>query len=111
MEHRYTERKPTDLSVVINCPRVGLFRGNILNLSLGGMHVESDCVVMPLHAPVVVSFQPDSEKPASAIELQGMVVHQRGNSFGLMFDELEPAIRETLRDLLLCLSVPFAVNG
>jgi hypothetical protein len=110
MEHRYTERKPMNLSVVVACPRVGLFRGTIRNLSLGGMYVESGCVVMPLHAPVVVSFQADPDKPVQAIEAQGMVVHQRGNAFGLMFDELDPGISQSLRELMVCLSEPFAVS-
>lgn len=100
MEHRYTERKPLDLSVVVSCPRVGLFRGQTLNLSLGGMHVRSDCVVMPLHAPVLVSFQPDPEDARRCVQARGMVIHQHGNAFGLMFDELEPGSAAALRSLL-----------
>lgn len=107
MEHRYSERKPPALSVVINCPRVGMFRGNILDLGPAGMSVESDCVVMPLHAPVTVSFQPDLDKPASTIEVPARVVQQQGKTFGLTFDDLEPGVRESIR----CLSMPFTVNG
>jgi hypothetical protein len=100
MEHRYTERKPLDLSVVISCSRVGLFRGQTLDLSLGGMQVRSDCVVMPLHAPVLVSFQPDPDNPRCCVQARGMVIHQRGNAFGLMFDDLEPASASALRALM-----------
>jgi hypothetical protein len=110
MEHRYTERKPLDISAVINCPRVGLFRGKIRDLSLGGMHVESDCVVMPLHAPVTVSFQPDPDNPTVAVEAKGLVVHQRGKAFGLMFDDSDQRLADNLRDLLLSLSPPIAAN-
>jgi hypothetical protein len=111
MEHRYTERKPLDLSVVVNCPRVGLFRGRIRDLSLGGMYIECDCVVMPIHAPVTVSFQPDPDDPSAAIEASGMVVHQRGNAFGLMFEEHNPAVNGALRELLGSLSPPFGTTS
>lgn len=110
MEHRYSQRKLLDISAVIACPRVGLFRGRIRDLSLGGMHVESDCVVMPIHAPVTVSFQLDPENPSSSIEAKGMVIHQRGNAFGLMFDDHDSALCEALRNLLVGLSPPLAAS-
>ena len=110
MEHRYTERKSMDFSVVVSCPRVGLFRARTLNLSLGGMQVRSDCVVMPLHAPVVVSFQPDPEDPQLCLQVPGMVIHQSGNAFGLMFGELEPTCTQALRGLLQGINTPFVVN-
>ena len=111
MEHRYTERKPLDLSVVISCPRVGLFRGQTLDLSLGGMQVRSDCVVMPLHAPVLVSFQPDPGNPRLCVQARGMVIHQHGNAFGLMFDELEPASVGAVRSLLQRGAPSFAIGA
>jgi hypothetical protein len=110
MEHRYTQRKPLNISAVIACPRVGLFRGRIRDLSLGGMHVQSDCVVMPIHAPVTVSFQTDPDDPATSIEANGMVVHQRGNTFGLMFDEHDATLGDALRGLLFGLSQPLAAG-
>lgn len=111
MEHRYTERKPVDFSVVVSCPRVGLFRGLARDVSLGGMRVQSDCVLMPLHAPVIVSFQPDPESPHKCVQAQGMVVHQQGTVFGLMFDDLEPASIEALRGLILHLRPAYAMSG
>jgi hypothetical protein len=111
MEHRYTERKSLDLSVVISCPRVGLFRGQTLNLSLGGMHVRSDCVVMPLHAPVLVSFQPDPDNPRRCVQAHGMVIHQHGNAFGLMFDELDSTSTAALRTLMQGATTGIAVSA
>lgn len=110
MEHRFTERKPADLNVVISCPRVGMFRGRIRNLSLGGMYVESGCVVMPIHAPVQVSIQPDPERPIHSLDIPGMVVQQRGNAFGLIFGELDLVTKLALRDLLDSLSAPCVAN-
>lgn len=111
MEHRYTERKPVEFSVVVSCPRVGLFRGLARDLSLGGMRVHSECVMMPLHAPVMVSFQPDPDNPHRCVQAQGMVVHQQGTAFGLMFDDLEPACSEALRALILSLRTSYAMSG
>lgn len=111
MEHRYTERKPVECSVMVSCPRVGLFRGQVHDVSLGGMRVQSDCVMIPLHAPVMVSFQPDPEHPLKCFQAQGMVVHQQGTTFGLMFDDLEPACAEALRTMVLSLRTAYAMSG
>jgi len=100
MEHRYTERKLLRLGVVVTCPHLGLIRGRSRDVGLGGMFVQTDCVVMPLNAPVNVSFQPDAQRPLVCFEAQGMVIHQHAGGFGLMFDELQPACRDALRALL-----------
>jgi len=111
MEHRYTERKPVDFSVVVTCPRVGLFRGLARDVSLGGMKVQSDCVLIPMHAPVMVSFQPDPDDARHCMQAKGMVIHQRGNAFGLMFDDLEPACAEALRTLMIGLKEDLALHA
>lgn len=100
MEHRYTERKSVNFGVVIACPRVGLFRGTARDVSLGGMRVQSDCVLIPMHAPVVVSILPDPDQPQHCVQAQGMVIHQAGTAFGLMFDDLQPECLSTLREML-----------
>ena len=107
MEHRYTERKPVDFSVVVSCPRVGLFRGLARDVSLGGMMVQSNCVVIPMHAPVMVSFQADPDDPLRCLQAQGMVIHQHGNAFGLMFGDLAPDCEAALRALLISLKAGY----
>jgi hypothetical protein len=100
MEHRYAERKPLVMNVVVSCPRIGLVRGVAENVGMGGMFIATDCVVMPMHAPVSVAFQPSPNDNLICVQARGMVVHQNTRGFGLMFDELEPACREALRRLL-----------
>ena len=107
MEHRYTERKPADFGVVVSCPRVGLFRGMVRDVSLGGMMVQSNCVVIPMHAPVTVSFQPDPDDPLSCLQAQGMVIHQHGSTFGLMFDDLTTDCENAMRALLINLKAGY----
>lgn len=103
MEHRYTERKPMVLDVVVICPRLGLVRGKTVNVGMGGMFVETGCVLMPLHSPVTVSFQPDPKQPERNHEAKGMVVHQKGQGFGLMFNDLIPETRSVI-DVLMSYS-------
>ncbi len=100
MEHRYTERKQMAINVVVSCARFGLVRGRTVDIGCGGMFVETDCIVMPLNAPVTVSFDPSGAGGLACVQVKAMVVHQRAGGFGLMFDDLEPACRELLRGLL-----------
>ena len=100
MEHRYTDRKPMVLDVVIVCPRLGLVRGRTVNVGVGGMFVETGRVLMPINAPITVCFQPDPEQPEVNHQAQGMIVHQKSQGFGFMFDELTPDIRSVI-DVLL----------
>lgn len=100
MEHRYFERKPLAVDVIVACPRVGIIRGRTTDVGCGGMFVATDGVEMTLNMPVTVSFAPQSSRELARFQVPAMVVHQRANGFGLMFDELAPACRTALRGLL-----------
>ena len=76
---------------------------------MGGMKVQSDSVLIPLHAPVVVSFQPDPDDAMHCLQAQGMVIHQRGNAFGVMFDDLEPDCAQALRALIVAIKANMAM--
>lgn len=100
MEHRYTDRKPMVLDVVVVCPCLGLVRGKSVNLGSGGMFVETGCVTMPINAPVQVCFQAEQASSGEKHEISGMVVHLKGQGFGMMFDELDAGSRRLLSSLL-----------
>jgi len=100
MEHRHTDRKSMVLDVVVVCPCLGLVRGRSVNLGNGGMFVETGCVTMPINTPVRVYFQPEQAQPAENQEISGMVVHLKGQGFGMMFDEPD-ADGRSLLDILL----------
>lgn len=100
MEHRYTGRESVEVSVVISCPRIGLIRGTATNVGLGGMFVALDSVVMPLNAPVTLSFQPSADDSVVCLHVPGMVVHQHAGGVGVMFGELEPSCKTAIRGLL-----------
>jgi hypothetical protein len=67
---------------------------------MGGMFIALDSVVMPLNAPVTVSFQPSADDSLVCLHVPGMVVHQHADGVGLMFDELEPSCKTAIRRLL-----------
>ena len=100
MEHRCAERKPVGVNVLVSSPRMGVVRGTAIDLSAGGMFVETDHMDVRVNAPVTVSFQPDDEMPLVCFQAKGMVVHVCERGFGFMFDDLEPACRRALLNLL-----------
>lgn len=100
MEQRSSERKPAGREVVVSCPAIGLFRGYISDIGLGGMYVQSDNVVVPMHVPVTVTFQPDGDLPMVCIDASGTVVHQSRHGFGVRFDTLDDNCRFTLSRML-----------
>ena len=100
MEHRYTNRKPLEIDVLVSCPRVGVIKGHTIDVSAGGMFVGSECVTVPRNAPVTVSFQPDEDRPLVCFTARAMIIHQDEHGFGLMFDDLESECRHALLDLL-----------
>lgn len=100
MEHRYTNRKPLEIGVLVSCPRVGVIRGQTIDVSAGGMFVGSECVTVPRNSPVTVSFQPDQDQPLVCFRARAMVIHQDEHGFGLMFDELGAECRHALSELL-----------
>lgn len=100
MEHRHTDRKPMVLEVVVVCPRLGLVRGRSVNLGNGGMFVETGNVTMPINAPVKIYFQPDRVQSAENDKISGMIIHLKGQGFGMMFDEPDAEGRRLLDRLL-----------
>ncbi len=100
MEHRYTDRKRMVLDVVVVCPCLGLVRGQSVNLGNGGMFVQTGCITLPVNAPVKIHFHSPGPAAVENAEITGMVVHQKDEGFGMMFDELDGEHRHLLDQLL-----------
>ena len=96
MDQRREVRKQADLGAVISCPRFGLFRGAIENLSEHGMYVRTRNVLMCLHVPVTVTFQPEPGQPLLHCDVEGTVVHQDQEGFGIRLMALDVEARQTL---------------
>jgi hypothetical protein len=100
MVERASARKAVTLSAVVSCARFGLIRGTIRDLSQGGLYVEAETSIVPIGAPVSVTFSPDCAWCEGSVTIRGTVRHQSLQGFGIAFECLEPHCREVL-DLFL----------
>lgn len=100
MEQRNSTRCVTDMHAVVSCPRFGLFRGAVENVSHDGLYVRTRNVSMCLNAPVTVTLQADSSDPDSCCEAVGVVVHQDSHGFGVRFSGMDTRCRDLLEQTL-----------
>jgi hypothetical protein len=107
MELRNDSRCETALHAVVSCPRFGLFRGAVENLSRRGMYVCTHNVSMCLNSAVTITLQRDPEEPTSCCEAQGVVVHVDQHGFGVRFTRLDAYCEQMLADVLAASGHPF----
>lgn len=100
MEHRWSARKPVTGNVIVECPRIGLVRAALRDISLGGMLVETTAVVLPLNAPVSVVFDLPLEDRREGFCLQAMIVRHTSGGAGVMFLDPETSVMRSMRDVL-----------
>jgi hypothetical protein len=109
MEHRCSKRNPIQHSVVVDSPRLGLTSADAGNISLDGMFVHTDGSNFPLNTPVFVAFDISTGTHHDDFGLEAMVVRRTPSGVGLMFLEMETAIRRTLQTALY--SAPMSVHA
>ncbi len=100
MEHRYALRKPVTLDIVVTYQALGLVHGRTMNISLGGMLLETGCVELPINALVKASFylyEDGINKPCST---DAMVMHSSSGRAGVMFNDLDDELHAALHRLL-----------
>lgn len=100
MEHRWSARRPVTGNVVVECPRIGLVRAALRDVSLGGMCVETNAVVIPINAPVSVVFDLESDEQREGYCLQAMVVRHTSRGAAIMFLDPEASVVRSMRDVL-----------
>lgn len=100
MVDRRAERKVVSLDAVVSCPRFGMIRGKVVDLSESGMYVSAETSIVPIGAVVSVTFQPDCELCEGVLTVRGSVRHQSLQGFGIEFESLETHCREVLDDFL-----------
>ncbi|HKQ30855.1 MAG TPA: PilZ domain-containing protein [Burkholderiales bacterium] len=100
MEHRWSARKPVTGNVVVECPRVGLIRATMRDVSLSGMFVETGPMVLPLNAPVSVVFSLSPSKSGDDHCLQAMIVRHTTKGAGIMFLDPDTDIIRAMRSTL-----------
>jgi hypothetical protein len=90
------------LGAVVGCPRFGLIRGQIVDMSMGGLYIRAETSIVPIGADVTVTFQPGCAVQGDCLSLNGRVAHQSLHGFGIEFDvdRLDIRCRDALERLL-----------
>ncbi len=101
MERRKHSRHPVRLHAVVTCPRFGLFRGAVDNLSADGVYVRTPNVNMCIDVPVTLTLHGGEGAQQASCEIHGVVVHQDDQGFGVRFAKVDAACIQRLRDLVL----------
>ena len=100
MEHRCSSRRPIAVDVVVECPRIGLVRAAMRDISLGGLFIETETVILPLDAPVSVVFDLPGGERDGGYCLRAMIVRHAPAGAGLMFLEPDADAVRSMRDTL-----------
>jgi len=100
MEHRCALRKPVTLDIVITYQALGLIQGQAMNVSLGGMLIETGCVELPVNALVKASFYLHEKGKYRPCSIDAMVMHSAPGQAGVMFNDLNDSLHAGLQVLL-----------
>ena len=100
MEKRTSERHLAVSNVTVNYTNLGLVKGTTLNISLGGMCIDTGSICLPVNAAVNVSFTVDASNGVSDCEAHAIVVRVEGSQCCLMFDGMDQQTHQALRSLV-----------
>jgi hypothetical protein len=101
MEHRWSLRKTAAGIVTVECPRLGIVRAFLKNVSLGGAFIETGGTALPLDAPVVLTFHArHMGEWLNGRGLNAMVIRLTADGAGLMFIDPEIETVRALRDFV-----------
>jgi hypothetical protein len=100
MDKRTSERQPAVRDVTVGYTNLGLVKGKTLNLSLGGMCIDTGPICLPVNAPVTVAFTLDTVAGNLECEAHAIVVRGEGSTCCLMFDGMNQQTHQALRSLV-----------
>lgn len=100
MEHRLSMRKRVRGAARVDSPATGPLSAVLRDVSLGGLYVECQPFVLPLHRIVQVCFALDSEAEEPAFRADALVVRRDRSGAGLMFVDMPADTAERLRQAL-----------
>ena len=100
VEHRFKERKPLHLDVVIYRNHIPIAVGKTRDIGIGGMGIESDISNLTDYSIIEVEIGVSQTTSRMYYRLSGLVTHHRNHSFGMTFTNLAPAEMELLTSLM-----------
>ena len=100
MEHRWSERKNIVMDVTLHYGPVGKIAGKTRDVSLEGMFVKTDGLVIPARSEVMVTFATKEEHGELNHCVPAYVVHNNDAGVGLMLRHNGYKDFYALRDML-----------
>lgn len=100
VEHRNSPRRPVTLYTLLNYPSLGLVRGCVRDIGMGGMFVDIGRIQLPVNATLEASLMLDAEDLKCHMQIEAIVVRCAEQGVGLMFDDLDGEIRHALNHLI-----------
>lgn len=101
MEKRTSERQAAAVSdVTVTYVNLGLVKAKTLDISLGGMCIDTGNVCLPEKAGVNVTFTLSTTAGKFDCEAHAIVVRVTGSECCLMFDGMDQPTHQALRSLV-----------
>jgi len=100
VDNRTSNRQLAVFDVMIDYRNLGVVSGESLNVSLGGMCVDTSPVCIPVDAAVTIKFKIDIDKTIYYCEAHALVMRQDGFQCCMMFDGMNEQTHQALRSLV-----------
>lgn len=95
MEHRWSDRRPTDLPVTIAYRPLGLVRGRLSDLSGGGAFIRTRIALVP-NTPVELVVPSDEREATRLLRVPAIVTRSDADGAAVMFTRLTSSQYEAL---------------
>jgi len=100
LELRSSPRRAVTLYTMLDYHSLGLVRGCIRDIGLGGMFVDIGRIQLPVNATLRASLMIGPSDLRQPVHVDAVVVRCAEQGVGLMFDELNSEMRHTLDRLI-----------
>ncbi len=86
MENRFNQRKSISLDVMVDHQGVGLVNAQTINISMGGMYIDTGRIRLPSNSSIKIFFSLNIECNNQTHDISGIVVRSKEDGVGIMFD-------------------------
>ncbi len=111
MEHRFNQRKPVSLDVMIEHQGLGLVNAQTINVSMGGMYIDTGRIRLPSNSSIKILFTLDAKCNSRTHDVLGIVVRSTEDGVGIMFDGMNTECNSALFSIIHGKQEHSAANG
>lgn len=101
IEHRFNQRLPLNMDVVIFRNHIPIAVGKIRDISSNGMGIESEIGNLKRFCLLEVEVSVNQSPKLAYHRISGVVVHHGSNGFGLLFKDLSASDKDVVQQLML----------